>query len=91
MGASAAFHGVHPEAVEEGCHCSVGFFCVCFLLLVSCGNNLPTSVVIKACVKSSRYPLTCPNRGVRCACLFGFIQCTHSKVNGHEKIFTTDH
>jgi len=49
-----------------------------FIAFVSCGNNLPVSVVIKACVKSSRYPLTCPNRGVRCALLFGFIKCTHS-------------
>ncbi len=33
MGIKAAVHGVDPEAVDEVGDCSVGFFCVCFLLL----------------------------------------------------------
>jgi hypothetical protein len=33
VGIKAAVHGVDPEAVEEGVHCSVGFFCAYLLLL----------------------------------------------------------
>jgi hypothetical protein len=35
---------------------------------------LPISVVIKACVKSCRYPLTSPNMSVHCALLFGSLK-----------------
>jgi hypothetical protein len=78
VGIKAAVHGVDPEAVEEGGHCNVGLFFSVFIVFISYCNNLTVSLLIKAFVKSSRYPLTCPNRGVRCALLFGFIKCTHS-------------
>jgi hypothetical protein len=45
-----------------------------FIAFISCGNNLPFYVAIKACDTSSRYPLTCPNKGAHCALLFGFIK-----------------
>jgi len=69
----------------------VSGFSSTFIAFISCGNNLPLSCGAKAWVKSSRYPLTCPSGSVRCALSLGFIQCTHSKVNGHEKTFKTDH
>lgn len=41
---------------------------------MGCGNNLPISVEIKACVKSCRYPLSSPNSDVCCTLLFGFLK-----------------
>lgn len=51
MGIKAAVHGVDPEAVKEAGHCNVGAvaaFLSTFIAILSCGNNLPVSVVIKA-------------------------------------------
>jgi hypothetical protein len=77
VGIKAAVHGVDPEAVKEAHHSKLmqcGPVFSAFIVFIGCGNNLPISVEIKACVKSCRYPLTSPNRCVPCALLFGFLK-----------------
>jgi hypothetical protein len=90
VGIKAAVHGVDPEAVEEDRNCSVGFFCVCFLLLsvaaIICRSQLGLKLVSN---QADTHRLA--RRGACAARCSLALSNAPTQVNGHEKIFTTDH
>jgi hypothetical protein len=90
VGINAAVHGVDPEAVDEVDDCSVGFLCVCFLLLsVAAIICLPLWKLKLVSNQADTHRLA--RRGACAARCSLALSNAPTQVNGHEKIFTTDH